>query len=119
MLNILHLTYCSLLTGTRCNLWEQFEAKIGKLVELGFSRDAVIQTLKLFDGNEEQAAGYFLPLEKRVNLLFLFWLFQNLIWILTKMMWKAGVPAMDRSSIYMLTSMCVSSLSQSTRMSMC
>ncbi|XP_076884694.1 protein DNA-DAMAGE INDUCIBLE 1-like [Bidens hawaiensis] len=36
----------------------EFEAKIGKLIELGFSRDAVIQALKLFDGNEEQAAGY-------------------------------------------------------------
>ncbi|KAL8243324.1 hypothetical protein R6Q59_009582 [Mikania micrantha] len=36
----------------------EFEAKIGKLVELGFSRDAVIQALKFFDGNEEQAAGY-------------------------------------------------------------
>lgn len=36
----------------------EFEAKIGKLVELGFSRDSVIQALKLFDGNEEQAAGY-------------------------------------------------------------
>lgn len=29
-----------------------------KLVELGFGRDAVIQALKLFDGNEEQAAGF-------------------------------------------------------------
>ncbi|KAI3686157.1 hypothetical protein L1987_79830 [Smallanthus sonchifolius] len=36
----------------------EFEAKIGKLVELGFTRDAVIQALKFFDGNEEQAAGY-------------------------------------------------------------
>lgn len=36
----------------------EFEAKIVKLIELGFSRDAVIQALKLFDGNEEQAAGY-------------------------------------------------------------
>lgn len=35
-----------------------FEAKIAKLVELGFGRDAVIQALKLFDGNEEQAAGF-------------------------------------------------------------
>ncbi|XP_009339277.2 protein DNA-DAMAGE INDUCIBLE 1 [Pyrus x bretschneideri] len=35
-----------------------FEAKVAKLVELGFGRDAVIQALKFFDGNEEQAAGY-------------------------------------------------------------
>ncbi|KAA8523511.1 hypothetical protein F0562_009934 [Nyssa sinensis] len=35
-----------------------FEAKVAKLVELGFARDAVIQALKFFDGNEEQAAGY-------------------------------------------------------------
>lgn len=36
----------------------ELEAKIAKLVELGFSREAVIQALKFFDGNEEQAAGY-------------------------------------------------------------
>ncbi|XP_050371392.1 protein DNA-DAMAGE INDUCIBLE 1 [Argentina anserina] len=35
-----------------------FEAKVAKLVELGFGRDAVIQALKFFDGNEEQAAGF-------------------------------------------------------------
>ncbi|KAL5972352.1 hypothetical protein ACLOJK_041605 [Asimina triloba] len=35
-----------------------FEAKVKKLVELGFSREQVIQALKLFNGNEEQAAGY-------------------------------------------------------------
>ncbi|XP_040989782.1 protein DNA-DAMAGE INDUCIBLE 1 isoform X2 [Juglans microcarpa x Juglans regia] len=35
-----------------------FEDKVAKLVELGFGRDAVIQALKLFDGNEEQAAGF-------------------------------------------------------------
>ncbi|XP_030552110.1 protein DNA-DAMAGE INDUCIBLE 1 [Rhodamnia argentea] len=35
-----------------------FEAKVSKLVELGFGRDAVIQALKFFDGNEEQAAAY-------------------------------------------------------------
>ncbi|BFG33616.1 hypothetical protein CerSpe_198900 [Prunus speciosa] len=35
-----------------------FEAKVAKLVELGFGRDAVIQALKFFDCNEEQAAGY-------------------------------------------------------------
>ncbi|KAJ6980527.1 hypothetical protein NC653_028355 [Populus alba x Populus x berolinensis] len=35
-----------------------FEAKVAKLVELGFGREAVIQALKLFDGNEEQAAGF-------------------------------------------------------------
>eukprot|EP01018_Ginkgo_biloba_P025158 Gb_22133 [translate_table: standard] len=34
------------------------EAKIAKLVELGFDRAAVIQALNLFNGNEEQAAGY-------------------------------------------------------------
>lgn len=36
----------------------QDEAKITKLVELGFGREAVIQALKLFNGNEEQAAGF-------------------------------------------------------------
>nr|XP_043621140.1 protein DNA-DAMAGE INDUCIBLE 1 [Erigeron canadensis] len=36
----------------------EFEAKVRKLIELGFSREAVIQALKFFDGNEEQAAGY-------------------------------------------------------------
>lgn len=36
----------------------EFEAKIVKLVELGFDRNSVIQALKLFNGNEEQAAGY-------------------------------------------------------------
>ncbi|XP_044473682.1 protein DNA-DAMAGE INDUCIBLE 1-like isoform X1 [Mangifera indica] len=35
-----------------------FEAKVAKLVELGFGRAAVIQALKLFNGNEEQAAGF-------------------------------------------------------------
>ncbi|GLT36762.1 hypothetical protein SLA2020_111190 [Shorea laevis] len=35
-----------------------FEAKVAKLVELGFAREAVIQALRLFDGNEEQAAGF-------------------------------------------------------------
>lgn len=35
-----------------------FEAKITKLVELGFGRDAVIQALRLSNGNEEQAAGF-------------------------------------------------------------
>ncbi|MED6123305.1 DNA damage-inducible protein 1 [Stylosanthes scabra] len=36
----------------------EFEAKVAKLVELGFERAAVIQALKLFDENEEQAAGF-------------------------------------------------------------
>ncbi|GKV44559.1 hypothetical protein SLEP1_g51729 [Rubroshorea leprosula] len=35
-----------------------FEAKVAKLVELGFARETVIQALRLFDGNEEQAAGF-------------------------------------------------------------
>ncbi|XP_073281140.1 protein DNA-DAMAGE INDUCIBLE 1-like isoform X2 [Primulina huaijiensis] len=35
-----------------------FEAKVAKLVELGFGREQVIQALKFFDGNEEQAAGF-------------------------------------------------------------
>ncbi|KAE8723577.1 hypothetical protein F3Y22_tig00012370pilonHSYRG00209 [Hibiscus syriacus] len=34
-----------------------FEAKVDKLVELGFAREMVIEALKLCDGNEEQAAG--------------------------------------------------------------
>ncbi|KAI9115669.1 hypothetical protein K1719_013338 [Acacia pycnantha] len=36
----------------------EFEAKVAKLVELGFGREAVVQALKLFNGNEEQAAGF-------------------------------------------------------------
>ncbi|EPS70898.1 hypothetical protein M569_03862, partial [Genlisea aurea] len=35
-----------------------FEAKIAKLVELGFDREQAIQALQLFNGNEEQAAGF-------------------------------------------------------------
>ncbi|KMZ74046.1 DNA damage-inducible protein 1 [Zostera marina] len=35
-----------------------FEAKIGKLVTLGFSRQDSIKALSLFNNNEEQAAGY-------------------------------------------------------------
>ncbi|KAL4185887.1 hypothetical protein AMTRI_Chr10g233060 [Amborella trichopoda] len=35
-----------------------FEAKISKLMVLGFGREGVIQALTLADGNEEQAAGY-------------------------------------------------------------
>ncbi|XP_020100707.1 DNA damage-inducible protein 1 [Ananas comosus] len=35
-----------------------FEAKVQKLVELGFDRNSVIQALKLFNGNEDQAAGF-------------------------------------------------------------
>ncbi|KAH9610433.1 hypothetical protein KSS87_007358 [Heliosperma pusillum] len=35
-----------------------FEAKISKLVELGFDRSSVIQALQLFNGNEDQAAGF-------------------------------------------------------------
>ncbi|PSR85427.1 DNA damage-inducible protein [Actinidia chinensis var. chinensis] len=36
----------------------EFEAKVSRLIELGFEREAVIQALKFFDGNEDQAAGY-------------------------------------------------------------
>ncbi|TXG68089.1 hypothetical protein EZV62_009364 [Acer yangbiense] len=35
-----------------------FEAKVAKLAELGFGREAAVQALKLFNGNEEQAAGF-------------------------------------------------------------
>jgi DNA damage-inducible protein 1 len=35
-----------------------FEAKVTKLVELGFDRASVIQALKLCNGNEDQAAGF-------------------------------------------------------------
>lgn len=37
---------------------DEFESKVAKLVELGFERQAVIQALQLFNGNEEQAAGF-------------------------------------------------------------
>ncbi|KAL5577745.1 hypothetical protein UlMin_019444 [Ulmus minor] len=36
----------------------EFEAKVAKLVELGFGREAVVQALQLFNGNEDQAAGF-------------------------------------------------------------
>ncbi|CAK8565803.1 unnamed protein product [Lathyrus sativus] len=36
----------------------EFEGKVAKLVELGFERQAVIEALQLFNGNEEQAAGF-------------------------------------------------------------
>ncbi|XXG72437.1 hypothetical protein AAC387_Pa07g1532 [Persea americana] len=51
----------SLISGTAHNSNTQgadFESKIAKLVELGFDRRAAIQALNLFNGNEEQAAGY-------------------------------------------------------------
>ncbi|THG03281.1 hypothetical protein TEA_028378 [Camellia sinensis var. sinensis] len=35
----------------------EFEAKVTRLIELGFGREAVVQALKFFDGNEDQAAG--------------------------------------------------------------
>ncbi|XP_027062264.1 DNA damage-inducible protein 1 [Coffea eugenioides] len=46
--------------GSQGNLTQgqDFEAKVAKLVELGFGREAVIQALKFSDGNEEQAAAY-------------------------------------------------------------
>ncbi|KAI6690750.1 hypothetical protein NL676_027578 [Syzygium grande] len=45
-------------TPSNASKGADFEAKVAKLVELGFGRDAVIQALKFFDGNEEQAAAY-------------------------------------------------------------
>ncbi|KAG0461615.1 hypothetical protein HPP92_021912 [Vanilla planifolia] len=39
-------------------LGADFESKVTKLVELGFDREAVKQALRLFNGNEEQAASY-------------------------------------------------------------
>ncbi|OAY73829.1 hypothetical protein ACMD2_25321 [Ananas comosus] len=42
----------------RIPLGADFEAKVQKLVELGFDRNSVIQALKLFNGNEDQAAGF-------------------------------------------------------------
>ncbi|KAK6124034.1 hypothetical protein DH2020_042222 [Rehmannia glutinosa] len=45
-------------TGKNAYQGPEFEAKVAKLVELGFGREQVIQALKFFDGNEEQAAGF-------------------------------------------------------------
>ncbi|CAI9760355.1 unnamed protein product [Fraxinus pennsylvanica] len=45
-------------TGRNAAQGPDFEAKVAKLVELGFGREQVIQALKFFDGNEEQAAGF-------------------------------------------------------------
>lgn len=35
-----------------------FEAKVSRLIELGFGRESVIEALRFFNGNEEQAAGF-------------------------------------------------------------
>lgn len=40
------------------NLGGGLESKVAKLVELGFDAEAVKQALRLFNGNEEQAAAY-------------------------------------------------------------
>ncbi|CAA2972179.1 DNA damage-inducible 1 [Olea europaea subsp. europaea] len=45
-------------TGGNAAQGPDFEAKVTRLVELGFKREQVIQALKFFDGNEEQAAGF-------------------------------------------------------------
>ncbi|XP_051125068.1 protein DNA-DAMAGE INDUCIBLE 1 [Andrographis paniculata] len=45
-------------TARNASQGPEFEAKVSKLVELGFQREQVIQALKLFNGNEEQAAGF-------------------------------------------------------------
>ncbi|KAK4484739.1 hypothetical protein RD792_007332 [Penstemon davidsonii] len=45
-------------TARNASQGPEFEAKVAKLVELGFGREQVIQALKFFDGNEEQAAGF-------------------------------------------------------------
>ncbi|CAI9088143.1 OLC1v1022392C4 [Oldenlandia corymbosa var. corymbosa] len=37
---------------------QDFEAKVTRLIELGFDREAVVQALKLSSGNEDQAAGF-------------------------------------------------------------
>ncbi|KAK6124036.1 hypothetical protein DH2020_042216 [Rehmannia glutinosa] len=50
-------------TGKNAYQGPEFEAKVAKLVELGFGREQVIQALKFFDGNEEQAAGFLLVAE--------------------------------------------------------
>ncbi|KAL9235255.1 hypothetical protein vseg_010030 [Gypsophila vaccaria] len=44
--------------GGTPNQGSDFEAKIAKLVELGFDRNSVIEALKLFNGNEDLAAGF-------------------------------------------------------------
>ncbi|GFP90970.1 DNA damage-inducible protein 1 [Phtheirospermum japonicum] len=44
--------------GRNSSQGPDFESKVSKLIELGFGREQVIQALKFFDGNEEQAAGY-------------------------------------------------------------
>ncbi|XP_078438033.1 ubiquitin family protein [Wolffia australiana] len=45
-------------SGKSSNPQQLDEAKISKLVELGFEREGVIQALKIFNGNEEQAAEF-------------------------------------------------------------
>ena len=36
----------------------QSDSKVQRLMELGFDQATVIQALSLFNGNEDQAAGY-------------------------------------------------------------
>ncbi|GLU23984.1 hypothetical protein SLE2022_399580 [Rubroshorea leprosula] len=47
------------------------EAKVAKLVELSFAREAVMQALGLFDCNEEQAAGFLFGGRRKRKLAYL------------------------------------------------
>ncbi|KAK9166453.1 hypothetical protein Scep_001644 [Stephania cephalantha] len=79
-----------------------FEAKVAKLTELGFGRDAVIQALQLFNGNEEQAAELVigkLPLFTAVESLAHFLFLEDMLPVIEEILkhewsarWQSFVP---------------------------
>lgn len=57
---VLDVAVCDADVGTRVHSIQDadFEAKVNKLVELGFDTASATQALRLFNGNEDKAAAF-------------------------------------------------------------